>query len=93
MDNNTAAMLMDVIERLYIENLARKTILTAYRSRLLPPQSQLDQLIENAKQDPKVLGVVREQFAPVRARILEDRNLEEVLREYLRVAAPKKDVN
>jgi hypothetical protein len=93
MDNDTATMLMDVIERLYIENLARKTILSAYCSRLLPPQFQIDQLVEDAKKSPELLAIVGGQFAQARARILEDANLEEVLREYLRVAAPKKDVN
>jgi hypothetical protein len=93
MASNPATRLLDIIERIHVENLARKTILRAYSGQRLPPQYQIDQLIEDAKKNPLVAGVVHEQFAAARARMLEDGTLEQVLQEFLQVVPPTKDMN
>ena len=92
MDKELALRLLDALESVYIENLARKTIMKNFASRF-PPQYQVEELIDEAKKDPQVAGVVHEQFAPVRARIQEHASLEKVFQEFLRVVPAKKDVN
>ena len=92
MDKDIAIRLLDALESVYTENVALKGIMKSFRSSL-PPQSQIDELVAEAKRDPKVAGVVHEQFEPLRARIAEDATLGQVLQEFLRVVPAKKDVN
>lgn len=60
METESMNRVMDALELLYVENLARRTILKTYSGQCLPPQYQIDQLVEDAKKDPKVAGVVHE---------------------------------
>jgi hypothetical protein len=89
---NYAARLVDIIERLYIENMVLRALFKTHQSKL-PPKSEVDEMIANAKSDPRIGGLIHEQFEPARVRIRENADLEEVLREFLRVLPPKKDVN
>jgi hypothetical protein len=46
-----------------------------------------------AHPNPESLAKMQAQFEPVRARIRDQQNLEQVLQEFLQVVPPKKDVN
>ncbi len=92
MAKNYATRLVDIIERLYIENMVLRALFKTHQSKL-PPKSEVDEMIANAKSDPRVGGVVHEQFEPVRVRIRENADLEQVLQEFLRAVPPNKDVN
>jgi hypothetical protein len=83
-DRDLANRLLDALEGVHTENVALQWIMKYFRKDL-PPQYQIDQLLARAKGDPLVGGHIHQQFAPIRARILEDANLEQVLREVLRV--------
>jgi|HubBroStandDraft_3_1064219.scaffolds.fasta_scaffold678196_3 uncharacterized protein (DUF2267 family) len=92
MDKDFALRIIDAIEALQIENKALKAIFKTLRSRL-PPQAQIEELIAQAKLDPRIGGIVHEQFAPLRARIREESDLQQALQEFLKAFPPKKDVN
>ena len=79
-------------ERLYIENMVLRALFKTHQS-TLPPKSEVDEMIANAKTDPQIGGVIHEQFDPVRVRIRENADLEQVLQEFLRAVPPKKDLN
>ena len=89
-DKDLANRLLDALEGEHTENVALKWIIRYFRSDL-PPQYQIDQLLARAKGDPLVGGHIHQQFAPIRARILEDANLKQMLQEVSRVIPPKKD--
>jgi hypothetical protein len=88
-DKEFANRLLDALEGVHTENVALQWVIKYFRKDL-PPQYQIDQLLARAKGDPLVGGRVHEEFAPIRAHILEDANLEQVLREVLRVIRRKK---
>ena len=92
MDKAFALRIVDAVEKLYIENLALKGILETNRASL-PPQSQIDLIIAEAKAHPQIAGTIHQQFEPLRARIREDIGLEQAIQELLRVVPPSKDVN
>jgi hypothetical protein len=92
MAKNYATRLVDIIERLYIENMVYRNLVKLHQEKL-PPQSEIDALMEFAKTDPRVGGLIHQQFEPVRVRIREHADLEQVLQEFLRVVPPKKDLN
>ncbi len=83
-DKDLANRLLDALEGVHTENVALQWIIKYFRKDL-PQQYQIDQLLARAKGDPMVGGRIHEQFSPIRARILEDANLEQVLREVLQV--------
>ena len=83
-DKDLASHLLDALENMHTENVALQWILEYFRNEL-PPQYQLDQILARAKGDPRVGGHIHAQFSPIRDRILEDANLEQVLKEGLRV--------
>jgi|HubBroStandDraft_4_1064222.scaffolds.fasta_scaffold01968_4 hypothetical protein len=90
MDRDLMLRIIDAIEDLQIENMAFKAIFKTLRDRM-PPQAQTDELIAQAKL--LVGGRVREQFAPVRARIQKESDLQEAIQGLLKVVPPKTDVN
>ena len=90
-DKDLANRLLDALEGVHTENVALQWMMKYFRKDL-PPQYQIDQILARAKGDPLVGGRIPKQFAPIRARILEDANLEQVLQEVVRVIPPKKDV-
>ena len=92
MDKDFLLRLVDAIEKLYLENMGFRSLFKVHRQRL-PPQHEIDELMEFAKTDPRVGDVVREQFEPVRAGIRANETLEQVLQEFLRVVPPQKDMN
>jgi len=80
--------LIDRIEALYIENLILRDELR-HRN-----QDQLAQMIEQAKNSPRLTAKVRALFAPIRNALLDEVLLEQEIQEFLKAAPPKSnDVN
>jgi hypothetical protein len=61
MAKNYATRLVDIIERLYIENMVYRNLVKLHQEKL-PPQSEIDALMEFAKTDPRVGGLIHQQF-------------------------------
>lgn len=80
------------IEELYIENAAYRALFETLKSRM-PPQAQVESLLQQAKQNPQIRARVLAPLAPLRQRIQEQSDLADVIQEFLRVAPPKKDLN
>jgi hypothetical protein len=92
--DQTPSQLIDIIEKLLIENRALRALLLALRARVgMPPQAQLDAMIASAKKTPEILESVRQQVAPLRDRIASERGLAQAIEEFLRVVPAKKDEN
>jgi len=88
-DRDLANRLLDALESVHTENVALQWIIK-YFHKELPLPYQLDQMMARAKGNPLVGGRIHTQFAPIRARIREDANLEHALRGALRVIRQKR---
>jgi len=94
MADQLPSQLVDIIEKILIENLALRALLVALRGRVgMPPQEQLDAMIASAKKTPEILESVRQRVAQLRDRTASERGLEQAIQEFLRVVPEKKDVN
>lgn len=94
MPNQLPEQLIDIIEKVLIENRALRALVVALRVRVgMPPQAQMDAMIASAKKTPEILESVRQQVAPLRDRISSERGLEQAIEEFLRVQPAKKDEN
>jgi len=87
MDKELANRLLDAVEKLYLENLVFRAALQKGR------WAAMDKVLAEAQADPELTVRVQKQFAPVRERIRQDSDLEQVIQEFLQAVPPKKDVN
>jgi DnaJ-domain-containing protein 1 len=54
---------------------------------------QMEQTLEQLKANPQAQQEVRQRYAPVRRKLLDDSSLEEALQQFLQITPQPKDVN
>ena len=87
-----AIKLAGAIESLYLQNITLQAMLMMY-SRRYPGVGDWKRLFADLQTEKQFVDRIHEQFAPLRQQISEDRDLAEVLEQFLRVSPPKADVN
>jgi hypothetical protein len=89
MDNRLALRMLDLIEKLNVENLALQAVVRVLHGKSAQIQSQLEQM----KADPAARDTVHTQWLPLRQRLESDSNLEEAMQQFLKIVPPVKGVN
>jgi hypothetical protein len=91
MDKRLAIRMLDLIEKLNIENLAlRALLLTLYRNK---NKSVMESLLNEALNNKEGRDAVHATWLPVRKSIESDANLEQAIQQFLQIVPPAKGAN
>lgn len=95
MDKELEALLNRLLDSLISVQVENKVLWAHfnYYKRHLPPRAEIEEMVEQAKNDPAVGGRLRESYAGLRARFSEQLSLAEVLQEVLKVFPVDRNMN